>query len=91
MGCVGGGRPWSVELGRLGSWWSFGLHEVGWSRYSLKEVKVATHGVASVGALLWGFRLSKVWFRGKYLPAGLHAVEALCVSASSLVHFVLLL
>ena len=45
--------------------------------------KNAAHGVA-VGALLLGFQVKLGLARGKYLPAGLHAVEASYVSASSI-------
>ena len=42
------------------------------------------HGVAAVGALPLGFEVKLGLLRGKYLPAGLHAVEASYVFASSL-------
>ena len=47
-----------------------------------QRVKDATHGVGAVGALLLGFQVKLGLIRGKYLPAGLHAVEASYVSAS---------
>ena len=50
-------------------------------------VREATHGVAAVGALLPGFQVKLGVIRGKYLPAGLHAVEASYVSSSSLSAF----
>ena len=40
----------------------------------------ATVGVAAVGALPLGFQVKLGLVRGKYLPAGLHAAEASCVS-----------
>ena len=52
-----------------------------------KRVRDATHVVAAVGALLVGFHIKLGLIRGKYLPAGLHAVEASYVSASSLAAF----
>ena len=51
------------------------------------RVREATHGVAAVGALPLGFRLKLGIFSGKFLPAGLHAVEASYVSASALCLF----
>ena len=42
----------------------------------------ATFGVASVGALPFGFQVKLGLARGKYLPAGLHAAEASYVSSS---------
>ena len=45
--------------------------------------KAATLGVAAVGALPLYFRVELGLARGKYLPAGLHAVEASYVFASS--------
>ena len=48
------------------------------------RVKVATAGAATVGALLRGNQVKLGLARGKYIPAGLHAAEASCVSASSL-------
>ena len=42
-----------------------------------------TLGVASFGALPLGFQVKLGLVRGKYLPAGLHAAEASCVSSSS--------
>ena len=50
-------------------------------------VRDATHGVAAVGALPVGFQAKLGLVREKYLPAGLHAVEASYVSASSLSAF----
>ena len=44
----------------------------------------ATVGVAAVGALPLGFQVKMGLIRGKYLPAGLHAAEASCVSSSSI-------
>ena len=49
-----------------------------------RRVKEATHDVAAVGALPYGFTVKLFLVRGKYLPAGLHAAEASYVSASSL-------
>ena len=48
---------------------------------------LATHGVASAGALPSGFSGQAGSCREKYLPARLHAVEASYVSASSLSAF----
>ena len=47
------------------------------------RVKDATHGVVAVGELPLGFQVKLGLVRGKYLPAGLYAVEASYVSASS--------
>ena len=51
------------------------------------RVREATHGAAAVGALPFGFQVNLDLFRGKHVPAGLHAVEASYVSASSLSAF----
>ena len=48
------------------------------------RVKEATAGVATVGALPLGFKVKLGLVGGKYIPAGLHAAEASCVSSSSL-------
>ena len=40
------------------------------------RVKGAVHGVAAVGALPMGFQVELGLVPGKYLPAGLRAVEA---------------
>ena len=48
------------------------------------RVKGATAGVAAVGALHLGFQVKLGLVRGKFVPAGMHAAEASCVSASSL-------
>ena len=48
-----------------------------------KRVGKATVGVAAVGALPLGCEVKLGLVRGKYLPAGLHAAEASCVSSSS--------
>ena len=52
-----------------------------------RRVKEATHGVAAVCVLLLGFQVKLGLVRGKFLPAGLCAVEVSCVSASSLSAF----
>ena len=52
-----------------------------------KRVRDATLRVASVGALPLGFQVKLGLVRGKYLPAGLHAAEASCVSSSSISAF----
>ena len=52
-----------------------------------KRVGEATVGVATVGALPLGFQVKLGLVRCKYIPAGLHAAEASCVSASSLCAF----
>ena len=52
-----------------------------------RRVGKATVGVAAVGALPLGFRVKLGLVRGKYLPAGLHAAEASCVSSSSISAF----
>ena len=49
-----------------------------------KRVREATLGVASVGALPFGFQVKLGLVRGKYLPSGLHAAEASYVSSSSI-------
>ena len=51
------------------------------------RVKSATAGVATVGALLLSFQVKLGLVRGKYIPAGLHAAEESCVSASLLSAF----
>ena len=80
------GRPWSVELDvrDLGGHLDFTGRT---AADTLSErVKDATHGVAADGALPLGFHFFGL-VRGKCLPAGLHALEASCVSASSLSAF----
>ena len=52
-----------------------------------RRVREAAHGVAAVGALPLGFQAKLRLAQGKYLSAGLHAVEASYVSASSLCAF----
>ena len=52
-----------------------------------ERVGEATVGVAAVGALPLGFHVKLGLMRGKYLPAGLHAAEASCISSSSLCAF----
>ena len=52
-----------------------------------KRVGEAAVGVAAVGALALGFQVKLGLVRGKYLPAGLHAAEASCVSSSSISAF----
>ena len=47
----------------------------------------ATAGVVAVGALPFGFQVKLGLVRGKFLPAGLHAVEASYVSSSSISAF----
>ena len=51
------------------------------------RVQEASPAVAVVGALPPGFKVKLGLARGKYLPAGLHAVETSYVSASSLSAF----
>ena len=51
------------------------------------RVGKATAGVAAVGALPFGFQVKLGLIRGKFLPAGLHAAEASCVSSSSISAF----
>ena len=83
----GDGRPWSVELDvqDLGGHLDF----TRWTRDGSlsKRVNDGAHGVAAVGVLPLGFQVKLCLVRGKYLPAGLHAVEASYVSASSLSAF----
>ena len=50
-------------------------------------MKVATAGVAIVGALPLGFQVKLGLVRGTFFPAGLHAAEASYVPASSLSAF----
>ena len=52
-----------------------------------KRVREATLGFASVGASPLGFQVKLGLVRGEYLPAGLHAAEASCVSSSSISAF----
>ena len=79
--------PWKVKLdvGDLGGHLDF----TGRARAGTLSQRVvdATHGVAAVGALPRGFQVKLGLTRGKHLPAGLHAVEASYVSASSLSAF----
>ena len=56
-----------------------------------KRVGEATVGVAAIGALPLGVQVELGLARGKYLPAGLHAAEASCVSSSSISVFLRLL
>ena len=83
MGC-GQGKPWTVELDvwDLGGYLDFTRRA--WAGDLSRRVKDAAHGVAAVGALPLGFQVELGLVRGKYLPAWLHAAEALFVSASSL-------
>ena len=83
----GDGKPWMVELDvrDLGGHLEFSCR-AGAGTLS-RRVKEATHGVAAVGALPLGFRVELGPVRGKYLHAGLHAVEASYVSASHLSAF----
>ena len=79
----GDGMPWKVELNvrDLGGHLDFTRGaRAGTLSCGVWE---ATHGVAAVGAILLGFQVKQDLIRGKHLPAGLHAVEASCVSASS--------
>ena len=46
-----------------------------------------TSSVVAVGALPLGFQVKLDLVRCKYIPAGFHAVEASCVSSSSLSAF----
>ena len=81
-----GGMPWKVKLdvrdlcGHLDFTW-------GARAGTLSRRVKDTHGVAAVGALPPGFQVVLGLIRGKQLPAGLHAVEASYVSASSLSAF----
>ena len=50
-------------------------------------MKDATAGIAVVGVLHLGFQVKLGLVRGEKIPAGLHAAEASCVSASSLSAF----
>ena len=80
----GNGRAWSVEwdVRDLGGHLDFTrrARDGALSR----RVREATHGVGAVGALPLGFQAQLGLMRRKYLLAGLHAVEASYVSASSL-------
>ena len=78
------GRPWSVELDvrDLGGHLDFTRRARAGTLS--RRVLDATHGVAAVGALPLGFQVRLGLVRGKYLPAGLHAVEASYVPVSSL-------
>ena len=73
----GDGRFWKVELdvrdpgGHL-----YFTDRAGAGTLSCR-VKEATAGVATVGALPLGFQVKLGLVRGKYIPAGLHAAEAL--------------
>ena len=81
------GQPWKVELDirGLGSHLDFTRRARAGTLF--RRVKDATHGVVAVCALPLGFQVQLGLVRGKYLPAGLHAVEASYVSASSLSSF----
>ena len=58
-----------------------------WAGTLSKRVGEATVGVAAVGALPLGIQVKLGLVCGKYLPAGLHAAEASCVSSSSISAF----
>ena len=79
----GDGMPWKVKLDvrDLGGWARAGAGTLS------GRVREATHGVAAHGALPLGFQVKLGVVGCKYLPAGLHAVEASYVSASSLSSF----
>ena len=70
----GDGRPWTVELGvrDLGGHLDFAGRARAGTLF--RRVKDVARGVA-VGALHLGFQVKLGLVRGKYLPAGLHAVE----------------
>ena len=87
MGVSGDGRPWSVELDvrDLGGHLEFTRRA--WAGTLSRRVREAAHGVASVVALPLGFQAELGLAQGKYLSAGLHAVQASYVSASSLSGF----
>ena len=84
LGCVG---SWKVELDirDLGGHLDFTRRARAGTLF--KRVKNATHGVVAIGALPLGFQVKLGLVRGEYLPAGLLAVEASYVSASSLSQF----
>ena len=83
----GDGRFWKVQLDvrDLGGHLDF-THRARAGTLSCR-VKEATAGVASVGAPPLGFQVKLGLVRGTCIPAGLHAVEASYVSASSLSAF----
>ena len=72
----GDGSFWKVHLDvrDLGGYFDF-MRSASAGTLS-KRVRDATFGVASVGALPFGFGVKFRLVRGKYLPAGLHAAEA---------------
>ena len=56
-----------------------------------RRVKEATHGVAAVGALPWGFRLRRVWSEVSICQLGCVLLKRLMCPPPLLVLFVLLL
>ena len=78
----GDGRSWSLELdvrdlgGHLDYTWR--------ARLFLEGLRMLLMVLRRLVRCLWGFRFKLGFVRGKYLLAGLHAVEASCVFASSL-------
>ena len=79
----GSGGFWEVQLDvrDLGGHLDFTLRARAGTHSN--RVREATSGVASVGALPFGFQVKLGLVRGKYLPAGLPAAEASYVSSSS--------
>ena len=78
----GDGEAWTVELDDR----DLGGH-LDFTRAGIltRKVKDATHGVAAVGAVPVGFQVKLGWFVVSICRAGLHAVEASHVSASSVI------
>ena len=83
----GDGKAWQVELDVRDLGGHLALTFRARAGTLSKRVKNATHGVAAVGALPHGFKVKLGLVKGKYLPAGLHAVEASHVAISSLASF----
>ena len=79
MGCVGGWEAWFVELDVRDLSCHLDFTRRARAGTLSRRVQDAAQGVAVVGALLLRFQVKLGLVRGKYLPTGLHAVEASCV------------
>ena len=84
---AGDGRPWKVELDVRDLGGHLDLTCRAWAGTLSRRVKEATQEVSAVGALPLGSQVKLGLVRGKFLLAGLHAVEASHISISSLSSF----
>ena len=66
----GDARPWSVELDVRDLGGHLDFTRLAGAGTLSRRVKDATHGVAEVGTLPWGFSLSWVWFVGSICQLG---------------------